>query len=101
MAVHQPGDSIAHFKNIFENDGPHPGVAGLDGCLDGINPTGAALQMGSCMNVNIDCSSEEFIRQFKRSVVCKFHDECPLLYSILELLSTFMPQGLEKTGRQC
>jgi hypothetical protein len=80
MAVDQPGNAVAHLEDVFENNGPHPHITGLSGSLDGIHPPGTALQMGSRMDVHVDCSLEELKSQFERSVICEFHS---ISYSII------------------
>ncbi len=60
-AVHQPRGSVAHLEDIHVDYGPHPGVPGLDGSLEGVNPPRAAEYVGPCVDVDVYGAPEQLL----------------------------------------
>jgi hypothetical protein len=65
--------SIAHFEDVHEDDGPHPGIPRLSGSLDRIDPSGAAEDVRPGVHVNVDGPLEQLSGQVERTAFRQEH----------------------------
>ena len=52
--VDNPGGAHAPVEHAHVGNGPHPGVPGLNGGLDGVHAAGAADQVGTGVDMEVD-----------------------------------------------
>ena len=65
--IDEPRGAVAHLENIHVDDGSHTSVSCMCGCFDGVDTSGAAEDVGPCVDVDVDCSIEQFFTELEGS----------------------------------